>query len=62
MYIYDDHSDIIKYSVFKHSVEEPYSTSDSSEDFEMKIGNTTPSHFPCKLVIDSVLIQKINLI
>lgn len=37
MYVYDDQSDIMKYSLFKQNVEEPYYS---------VISKTTPSNFP----------------
>lgn len=48
MYVYDDHSDIMKYSQFKESVDENYWTMESDEDFGLKIGNSTPIGFPGK--------------
>lgn len=46
MYVYDKHDDIIKYSNFKQSVESNYYTAESEEDFDMKIGSSTPIGFP----------------
>ena len=51
MYVYDDHSDIMKYSLFKQNVEEPYYIVDNDENFHMKIGNTTKKHFPSNFPI-----------
>ncbi|XP_070507814.1 uncharacterized protein [Chironomus tepperi] len=46
MYVYDEQSDIMKYSLFKQSVEEPYFIVDNDDNFHMKIGSTTPKSFP----------------
>lgn len=46
MYVYDDHSDIMKYSQFKKSIDEGYWTMEGEEDFGLKIGSTTPIGFP----------------
>jgi hypothetical protein len=47
-YVYDDWSDVARYSIFKSEVDEPYWVMNRSEDFDMTVGNTTPKHFPCK--------------
>lgn len=49
MYVYDDHSDIMKYAEFKQSVDENYWTMESEEDFGLKIGKSTPLGFPGKI-------------
>jgi hypothetical protein len=54
MYIYDDHSDIMKYSSFKQNVEEPYYIVDNDENFHMKIGSTTPKTFPSNFPIFNI--------
>lgn len=46
MYVYDDHSDIMKYANFKETVDEGYWTMEKEEDFGLKIGSTTPLGFP----------------
>lgn len=48
MYVYDDWSDISRYSSFKSEVDDPYWVMNTSEDFDLSIGNTTPKFFPCK--------------
>ena len=48
MYICDDFNDISRYAYFKKELDEPYYVISSDEDFDMKIGNVTPKHFPGK--------------
>lgn len=60
LYVYDDLSDILKYSTFKHNVEEPYYIVDNDENFHMKIGKSTPKHFPSKFLKVSQTEHEIN--
>lgn len=48
MYVHDDWSDIERYANFKSEIDEPYWAINSSEDFDLSIGNTTPKYFPSK--------------
>lgn len=48
MMVYDNVEDIEKYAIFKRNVDGTYSTSETGEDFNMKIGQTTPHCFPSK--------------
>ncbi|KAG5685048.1 hypothetical protein PVAND_014250 [Polypedilum vanderplanki] len=46
MYVYDNYEDIVRYSTFKHGVDEPYSVKNYDENLGMKISGKTPSYFP----------------
>lgn len=50
LYIYDDLSDIARYSLFKKELDEPYTRQvmNNSEDYDMQVGDVTPSFFPGK--------------
>lgn len=49
MYHGDEIDDIARYASFKKELDEPYSITSQSEDFDLAIGSVTPEHFPCKL-------------
>lgn len=61
MYVYDDHSDIMKYSQFKQSLDEGYWTMDTEEDFGLKIGKSTPFGFPGKFLNNFWTLQILKL-
>lgn len=50
LYIYDDESDILRYSSFKQEIDRPYCIMTSSEDFDLQIGGVTPDSFPSKFL------------
>ena len=64
LYVYDDDSDIFKYSSFKKEIDRPYYILSTTEDFDLEIGATTPTHFPGKQSFSyttSDLYQKLGL-
>ena len=46
LYVGDDHSDILRYSNFKKSIDEKYWTMETSDDFDLKWGSVTPRGHP----------------
>lgn len=46
MYVFDDFSDIERYSLFKKEVDKPYWFCSDSDEFDFRIGGTTPYNFP----------------
>lgn len=47
-YVYDDISDISRYSQFKKELDQPYFVTKQSLNTDTLIGNSTPGHFPRK--------------
>lgn len=59
MYVHDKHEDIMEYSSFKQTIDENYSTMTSEEDFELKIGSTTPPGFPA--YTENICERRVNI-
>lgn len=60
MYVFDDYSDIERYSTFKKEVEKPYWLCSSDEDFDLTIGGTTPQYFPIFTESNQEILRKIE--